>query len=121
MPILDFFPKEKPVNSLIQKENDPIKYDAVASKLCDKRIIIEEQLTTRANTEREAFTIRLIEIKDAMKTFGVTEIDYQAYVAQLESKNGATHSVSDIQKQAHTTSLATNNQTEVNTEDTFHD
>ena len=114
MPILDFFPQEKPINSLIQKDTDPSKYDAIAAKLCDKRIGIEASLKNTNDKEREALAISLIEMKGTMRTFGITEIDYQAYVAQRESKKDEPLPLSNIM-------TPVNNQTGTNIEDTFHD
>ncbi len=114
MSILNFSLEEKPSNSLIQKDADPSKYDAIAAKLCDKRITLEESLKTSTNKEREDLALRLIEIRDAMKTFGITEIDYQAYVAQVESKKNESQLPLNITTQ-------TNNQPDINIEDTFHD
>ncbi len=114
MPILDFFPKEKPINSLIQKDTDPNKYDAIAAKLCDKRTIIEEDLKKSNDSEREVLATHLIEIKDSMKTFGITEIDYQAYVAQRESKKIESLPPQNISTTIHNQSINT-------VEDIFHD
>lgn len=114
MPILDFLPKEKPANYLIQKDTDPGKYDAIAAKLCDKRIAIEKEISASIGTEHEDLAIRLVDTKDAMRTFGITEIDYQAYITQMESKKGTTTPISELTQQ-------TSNQTSISLEDTFHD
>ena len=69
---------------VIQKDVDPGKYDAIAAKLCDNRRDVEEKISSTEGTEREELAIRLLELKKGMSIFGITEIDYQAYVAQKE-------------------------------------
>lgn len=121
MPILDFFPKEKPVNYLIQKDTDPGKYDAIAAKLCDKRIAIETEIAASVGTEHEELAIRLVDTKDAMRTFGITEIDYQAYLSQRESKNDTLTATKGEEPLPQATQTNTATQNTPSTEDIFHD
>ena len=75
-------------SSLVQKDSDPAKYDAIAAKLCDKRKLIED--TSHQNSlpqeERENLALSLIQIKQDMTIFGISEIDYQAYLASKEKE-----------------------------------
>jgi hypothetical protein len=67
---------------VIQKDIDPAKFDAIAAKLCDRRSDIEQKIRTTEGFEREELAIRLLELKKDMSLFGISEIDYQAYIAQ---------------------------------------
>jgi hypothetical protein len=86
---LSFLPKKQvSENTLIQKDADPEKYSIIASKLCDKRKALEEELKNQ-NLEqslREERAISLLQLKESMRTFGVSEIDYQTYLAYLEKE-----------------------------------
>jgi hypothetical protein len=72
--------------SFIQKDVDPKKYDEIAGKLCDKRRVIEKILENKDidQTTREDNALELIQIKKDLTLFGITEIDYQAYIANKE-------------------------------------
>jgi hypothetical protein len=74
---------KKQEKSLIQKDTDPQKYNEVAAKLCDKRKALEDGLAkeTISPTNREDLALELIQLKKDLVLFGVTEIDYQAYIA----------------------------------------
>ena len=74
--------------SPIEKDTDPAKYDAIAAKLCDKRKLLEEKAHSNAlsQIEREDVAIDLIQIKKEMGIFGISEIDYQAYLANKEKE-----------------------------------
>jgi hypothetical protein len=78
--------------SPIQKDTDPAKYDAIAMKLCDKRKLLEEKThnSTLAQAEREDSAINLIQIKKDMEIFGISEVDYQAYLAHKEKQTNET-------------------------------
>lgn len=92
MDISDFIPtaKKDTPNSIIQKSTDATKYDAIAAKLCEKRHLLE--LSTKDETlspsVREENALEVIRLKESMQAFGVTEIDYQAYLAYKEKEGG---------------------------------
>ncbi len=88
MDINDFLPKKPEPNPVIAKDIDSAKYDAVAAKLCEKRKTLEESLTSAEMSPevREESAIDLMRLKESMKTFGITEIDYQAYLAYKEKE-----------------------------------
>lgn len=90
MDINDFIPKKPESNPVIEKNIDSAKYDAVAAKLCEKRKTLEENLKgTELSLEvREESAIDLMRLKESMKVFGITEIDYQAYLAYREKEAG---------------------------------
>jgi hypothetical protein len=88
MDINDFIPKKQDPNPVIQKEVDSTKYDAVAAKLCEKRKTLESSLkgVELSKEVREESAIDLMNLKESMKTFGITEIDYQAYLSYREKE-----------------------------------
>ncbi len=82
------FSNNTQTNSLNQKDSDPARYDAIAAKLCDKRKLLEEKSHSNevSQQEKEDLALLLIQIKQDMATFGISEIDYQAYLASKEVK-----------------------------------
>lgn len=92
MDINDFIPviKKQESNPVIQKDIDAAKYDAVAAKLCEKRTVLEASLKDTSLTDeiRDEKALDLLRLKESMKTFGITEIDYQAYLAYKEKDGG---------------------------------
>jgi hypothetical protein len=88
MDISNFLPKQPEQNPVIQKDIDADKYNAVAAKLCEKRKTLEDSLKgTEITPEvREENAIDLMRLKESMKVFGITEIDYQAYLAYKEKE-----------------------------------
>lgn len=90
MDINDFIPKKPELIPVIQKDTDAAKYDAVAAKLCEKRMAMEVTLkgTDLKEESREEYALELMRLKESMKTFGITEIDYQAYLAFKEKEGG---------------------------------
>lgn len=90
MDINDFIPKKPEPIPVIQKGTDAAKYDAVAAKLCEKRMLIEVALkgTDLTDESREENALELMRLKESMRTFGITEIDYQAFLAYKEKEGG---------------------------------
>lgn len=88
MDINDFIPKKSDPNTVIQKDIDSDKYNAVAAKLCEKRKTLEANLrgTEISQEIREETAVDLMRLKESMKVFGITEIDYQAYLAYREKE-----------------------------------
>ena len=76
----------------IQKDADPAKYDAIAAKLCEKRYMYETDLNNGSLDEKakEDTAFSLMQLRESMKTFGVTEVDYQAYLAYQEKHKAET-------------------------------
>lgn len=77
-------------NQVIQKDVDKEKYDAVASKLCEKRYALEIRLQGNdlSQVDRENYAIDLLMLKESMRTFGINEIDYHAFIAYKEKEGG---------------------------------
>jgi hypothetical protein len=92
MDINDFIPtiKKPEPTPIIQKDIDAAKYDAVAAKLCEKRKKLEDHLAEAVLTDedRAETLIEVARLRDSMKMFGITEIDYQAYIAYKASETG---------------------------------
>ena len=80
----------KPTNSLISGEIDPEKYQKIATKLSEKRKMLEVKIKNLDLTaeEKEEAALDLYQSKQDMATFGISEIDYQAYLAQ-EPESGS--------------------------------
>lgn len=67
--------------NLIQKDIDTEKYARITTLLCEKRKAIEASLSeaTIEQTIREEKALALIQIKQDLLAFGVSEVDYLAY------------------------------------------
>ena len=89
MDILSILGNEEHPAHLIQKDADPARYDAIAAKLCDKRIKLETELldTTLSQEQKDSHLEALLTIKNDMAVFGITEIDYQAYIMRKQENN----------------------------------
>ncbi len=76
---INIFPKQDDVHEIISKDSGVDKFQKIFSILCDKRKKLEEtiELPNQANNELEQ---ELKELKDEMKTFGISELDYQKYL-----------------------------------------
>lgn len=61
---------------------DQTKVKVIADKLCSKRKELEERIKSCTETERDILLLELLEKQNDMRTFGVSEIDYQAYLAR---------------------------------------
>lgn len=86
----EFLPKKIIPIPVIQKEADTEKYDAIAAKLCEKRLVLEEKLRDQTITDsaRDEYATDLLQLKESMRTFGVNEVDYHAYLAYKEKEGG---------------------------------
>lgn len=58
-----------------------------------RKIEIELEDTTLDATKREENALALISLKESMKVFGITEIDYQAYIHYQEKESTLTSPV----------------------------
>jgi heme oxygenase len=68
--------------SLIQKDLDAEKYEKILRTMCEKRRTIEITLedTTLDATVREENVLSLMQLKQDMTMFGISEVDYQIYL-----------------------------------------
>lgn len=73
-----------PQTPIIQKDTDASKYEEISKKLCIKRKTLEQDLarTDLGSATREEYALKLIDIKETLQVFGISEIDYQAYLAK---------------------------------------
>lgn len=83
---INIFPQQQNTADIISKETDGDKFQKIFSILCDKRKKLEESLTTPDQTHTTEDEQTLKELIEEMKTFGISEIDYQKYLA-LQSQN----------------------------------
>ncbi len=83
---INIFPQQQNTADIISKETDGDKFQKIFTILCDKRKKLEESITTPDQTHLEADKLTLRELIEEMKTFGISEIDYQKYLA-LQSQN----------------------------------
>lgn len=76
--------KETPV---VDAASDPNTYRSIVQKLCAKRKALEELLTqdSLSEHERTEHASSLTLLMSSMKTFGISEIDYQAFLASSSS------------------------------------
>ena len=85
---LNFFPKsDQSANPIIQKDVDAAKYEEIATKLCIKRRTLENDLK-KADLDpnlREEYALKLMDLKGSFGIFGISEIDYQAYLVKIEN------------------------------------
>lgn len=88
MDFSNFFPSTSTSNnqgnSLIQKDVDREKYEKITKTMYEKRKAIEENLKGE-NLEaslREAYAFSLMQIKEDMRMFGISEVEYQIYLAK---------------------------------------
>jgi hypothetical protein len=75
------------VNQVIQKDADTAKYEEIAMKLCGKRRTLEKDLTKNDLNPalREEYALELMRLKESLTVFGISEIDYQAYLAKIDT------------------------------------
>jgi len=68
--------------SLIQKDLDAEKYEKITRTMYEKRRAIEITLedTTLDATVREENALSLMQLKQDMSMFGISEVDYQIYL-----------------------------------------
>ncbi len=77
---INFF-QQKDDSELISKNSDGDKFQKIFSILCDKRKKLEETLQSIEQDDLTEIEQNLLELKDEMKTFGISELDYQKYLA----------------------------------------
>lgn len=100
---------------LIQVEVDPNKYLKIVSTLCEKRKALELKLQDQSSQTLEEDAISLIQLKESMATFGITEIQYHAYLAKTDIQATPEEQLPSEQKESAYT------QAETPSEDEFRD
>ena len=92
--MLDFslFSSHARSGSMIEKDLDATKYDEIAEKLCSKRRSLEEELAKEnlSQQQREETMRDLEESINTLRVFGISEVDYQAYLAYQEKHKAET-------------------------------
>ncbi len=83
---ISIFPKQDNAPEIISKDSGVDKFQKIMGILCDKRKKLEESITipNRTNNELEQ---NLEELKEEMKTFGISELDYQKYLVTQADSN----------------------------------
>lgn len=76
---------------VIQPEVDPTKYTKIVMTLCEKRKALELALQNNTSTDTGEDALSLLQLKQAMSAFGVTEITYQAYLAKSNMIQEVSH------------------------------
>ena len=69
-------------NPVIQEGLDTEAHNRILTKLCEGRKALEWNLENRDDSSREDYAIALIKHKEEMETFGISEVDYQTYLAK---------------------------------------
>ena len=84
MDLQDFLPKQQHSHAMIQKDVDTDKYKSIVNKLCSKRNTLETELKepTLTDAAREEKALDLMQLKESMRAFGISEVDYQLYLTQ---------------------------------------
>jgi hypothetical protein len=81
-------PQQAPNSDPVPFLKNGERYREIADKLCEKRKALEWNLINREPQAKEEYALELMRLKESMRTFGITEIDYQAY---LEKKKQEIH------------------------------
>lgn len=86
---INIFNQQDSTADIIPKSSDGDKFQKIFSILCDKRKRLEESLAmpNQTNIELEQ---EFKELKEEMKTFGISELDYQKFLvlkAKEENKS----------------------------------
>ncbi len=76
----------KKENALIEANVDPEKHEKIVRTLCEKRRAFEIALKNEESTTKETDALAFMELKESMRTFGISEVQYQTYLAQVESQ-----------------------------------
>lgn len=65
--------------SIIEEAIDPEKHAKVLASLCEKRIVLEKIIANKEINDEGETVVALMQLKNDMTLFGISEIDYQAY------------------------------------------
>jgi len=77
---LNIFNKSNSSNTIAGSFSDTSKIQEIVEKLCAKRKALEEKIKNSDDATSDSLTLELLELGSAMKTFGVSETDYQIYL-----------------------------------------
>lgn len=64
--------------------SDDAKNKEIREKLYHKRMELESKVSLATQEEYREYKVSLEELKSAMKTFGISEMDYQIYKESLQ-------------------------------------
>ena len=79
-------PEQQNTLAPIDQEIDANKFQKIAGILCEKRRLLEEKVTLPASSSQQEDTQSLQELIEEMRTFGISEIDYQKHLV-LQAKS----------------------------------
>ena len=74
-------------NSPTTSFSNEAKNKEIKEKLCNKRMLLELEIENPSLENRPEKLSDLLHLKNAMKTFGISEIDYQIYLEAYRHKN----------------------------------
>ncbi len=82
MDLINSLLSDKQPSSLIEEGIDPEKHAKITQHLCEKRKNLEDKIKDKERTDLEENVTALFQLKNDMAIFGITEVDYQAYLAK---------------------------------------
>ncbi len=74
--------------TFIQNNDDLVRHKKIVATLCEKRFTLEEKIKDEnlSLESREETALDLIQIKEDLTAFGISEIDYQTYLVSKEAE-----------------------------------
>lgn len=72
----------QPSLSIIEEGIDPLKHAKILATLCSKRKLFEQTIANKEINDGGETVIALMQLKNDMALFGISEIDYQAHLAK---------------------------------------
>lgn len=74
--------------TFIQNNDDLARHKKIVATLCEKRFTLEEKIKDEnlSLESREETALDLIQIKEDLTAFGISEIDYQTYLVSKEAE-----------------------------------
>lgn len=85
MNLNDLLADDNSAPSFIAKDIDPEKHEKVVATLCEKRKLLEETVALKGDGAADAI-VSLFQLKNDMLLFGITEVEYLAYVEKSKEK-----------------------------------
>ena len=79
----NIFTPSKSQNDITDTFSDTSKITIITEKLCGKRKALEETIKNASDSNRDTLALELFDLQNSMRTFGISEIDYQAYIARV--------------------------------------
>ncbi len=74
--------ENQPSPSIIEEGIDPLKHAKILATLCEKRKLFEQTIVNKDLSDGGETVIALMQLKNDMTLFGISEIDYQAHLAK---------------------------------------